>query len=285
MIPHPTFPAAGMQTAADSLALIAHLRTHNMATHPGAFMWGLLHITAIVVCVILFHRTASATLKSRFLRHIAHSYTVTGVYYCLKVALPFAQYALVGTALNPIPDSYQSLLFVEDELRSVDAVWPAVDSLLSIFSSYWLFTAYHLLWRYPQKESIDREFVALLYFLFGSIVGPILLGVLMKEGNQIYFTLVDTVTAGSAMALFGIAIARRLHPHSVHSQKHSRSVGILAAALFSAWGLAQPVYLIYRNESPEHIYFRVLLLLKFLCCIVTVAIASLTMKERPGFES
>lgn len=269
-----------------ALELRAELRRQgNPASEPGAIMFGVMHVAIIIVCVILMHRTARATKYSRFLVHLAYSYTITGVFYLIATLMPFLKGFLVSTigVLDNANEEQMRGLVVE--LRDIGFMWKALDSFLSLFSSFYLLTAWHLLHRYPKKDTVDRKFYFVLNLLFVAIVAPILVQVLVARSKNPIFILLDSIIAGAAMILFGIELWRRLRPQVDALARMWPYLSAPLLVFYGLWGVAQPVYYHFKECPMSHWYFGSLLVLKFLCGLSAVITSLMCLEERERFKS
>ena len=261
------------------------------------FMWGLLHITILIVCIIIIRHTALATKGARFMRCFINSYAITACFYVGVVLMP---YFLAYMAKNIPTDESVSLKGLETSLLKlieIEYMWDAIDSFLSLFSSFFLILGWHLLKRYP-KESITREFYTVLNMIFAAIVAPLLVGVLLLRQPDAYqlksktsiFLLVDTFAAGIAICLFGWELWRRMRPPKSRGRRSwllkfwpwlSSPIPII----FLVWGVAQPAYIYFHDKGASHWYFGALLILKLLAGISVVIAAASVLKERPPFQT
>lgn len=259
-------------------------------------MWGLLHITILIVCIVLIRSTAMATTGARFMRCFINSYAITASFYVGKILMPyFLAYIAKNTPTAGV--SLESLKLSVLQLREIDYMWSAIDSFLSLFSSFFLLMGWHLLRRYP-KESIARGFYAGLNMIFVAIVAPLLTGVLLLRQpdplqdtpNAFVFLLVDTFAAGVAICLFGWELWRRMRPQKSQRvrtwlRRFWPALSSPILIVFFLWGGAQPAYVWFRREALSHWYFGCLLVLKLLAGISVVIAASTTLKERPAFRT
>ena len=263
-------------------------------------MWGLFHIAILVVCIIIIRHTATVTQGARFMRCFMSSYAVTACFYAGAVLMPyFLAYIANKTSTDcPVPlNALESSLL---KLREIDYMWNAIDSFLSLFSSFFLFMGWHLLKRYPD-ESIAREFYTALNMIFAAIVGPLLVGVLLISQPEIQtkpkgvvFLLVDTLVAGTAVCLFGWELWRKMRPVRLNRkrsglqafmQKYWHLLSLPIPICYLLWGAAQPAYVYFHDKELSHPYFGSLLVLKLLAGISVVIAASAALKERSEFES
>jgi hypothetical protein len=260
-------------------------------------MWGLLHITILVVCIIIIRNTAKVAKGARFMRCFVNSYAVTACFYVGFVLIPyFLAYIARNTPTDltiPVKDLESSLL----KLIEIEYMWDAIDSFLSLFSSFFLIMGWHLLKRYPD-ETIAREFYTVLNMIFAAIVAPLLVGVLLLRQPDVYqlkskesiFLLIDTLAAGSAMILFGWELWKQMRPPKSRRkksllQKYWVWLSWPIPTIFLMWGLAQPAYIYFHDKGLSHWYFGVLLILKLLAGISVVIAASIALRELPSFES
>lgn len=278
-------------SAADPLSMTKDALEHellsaaNPANDHGAIMFGLMHVAIIVLCVILMRRTARATKGSAFLIHLANSYTVTGAFYVGAAVMPLLRSFLVSTlgSLAGAPEDQMRALV--SELRDIAFMWKGLDSILSLFSSFWLLTAWNLLTRYPQKETIDRRFYYVLNVLFGAVVAPILVDVLVTRSRNPIFLLLDSIIAGSAMILVGVAMWKRLRPQERKLARIWPYLSLPLLILYMLWGTAQPLYYHFRDCPMSHWYFASLLILKFLCGLAAVIAAAMCLEEKEQYKS
>jgi len=274
----------------DSILLRGKLKEFvDRAQKPFSTMWGLLHITIIIICVVLIRHTVRVSMHSRFLRCLAYSYIVTGCFYIGEVALPyFVAYLGITLPQTDITELKESVI----KLMQVDYMWDTIDSMLSIFSSFWMLAAWRLLQRYP-KESIDRHFYTVLHTLLLALVGPALVGVLLLQNPDPFqpspriplFLVIDTLSAGVAIILFGFQLWRKMRPAEGKLLHHWTLLSVPILVSFILWGTAQPFYIIFKGFPLSHWYFGSLLILKLLCGLLSVIAASVALKEHPRFQT
>jgi hypothetical protein len=263
-------------------------------------MWGLLHIAILVVCIIIIRHTARVTKGARFMQSFINSYAVTACFYAGAVLIP---YFLAYMANNTPTHDSVSLKELESsllKLREIDYMWDAIDSFLSLFSSFFLIMGWHLLKRYP-KEIIAREFYTVLNMIFAAIVAPLLVGVLLlrqpevqPKSQGVIFLLVDTLAAGTAISLFGWELWRKMRPPKSRRGK-SRLQKFLQKSwpwlsspipiIFLLWGVTQPAYIYFHDQKLSHPYFGSLLILKLLAGVSVVIAASAALDERSPYRS
>ena len=252
---------------------------------------GSLHFTIIVFCVILIYRAEKVSKCARFMRHFYFSYIITGSYYLMSLARPILQGYFANQALSSPRDSstavYTSSTLSETLklLQESDKVWYATDSLLSIFSSYFLLSAWHLLQRYPKKESIDWRFDSNLKFWFTALVAPILVALWTGTATRVIFIFIDTLIAAIAMILFGLELRKRMAPKISRQVRHWKTKILLMSGFFIVWGVLQPGYIFLYDKPLSNPYFGALLVLKFLCAISLTIVSAMCMDEKPGYES
>lgn len=263
-------------------------------------MWGLFHIAILLVCIVMIRHTATVTKGARFMRCFVSSYAVTACFYAGAVLMPYFLAYMANTTPThgsvPLKELESSLL----KLREIDYMWDAIDSFLSLFSSFFLFMGWHLLKRYPD-ESIAREFYTVLNMVFAAVVAPLLVGVLLLRQPEVQakpkgviFLLVDTLVAGTAIALFGWELWRKMRPPKSQG-KRSRLQNFLQKfwpwlsspipIFFLLWAVTQPAYVYFHDQKLSHPYFGSLLILKLLAGISVVIAASSALKERSAFQS
>jgi multisubunit Na+/H+ antiporter MnhB subunit len=130
--------------------------------------------------------------------------------------------------------------------------------------------------------------------LFAAVVGPALIGVLLLQNvNPLVnpprvplLTVIDTLAVGTAIILFGLALIRKLKPS--RGRRMARLwpyIAFIIAALFILWGGLQPAYIVFQGKELSHSYFGLLLVLKLLCGLSVIIVASISMKERLRFET
>ena len=250
-----------------------------------------LHSLAAVVtvaCAILLLRTASGTLHSRFLRHLAVSVALNVlfrlgsiVHLLLKVGLAF----IAAGHLSGTEDPHVAT--VKQAVALIDSTWHGIDITISLLATWFLITTWYLLRHYP-NEGVDR----LLYTILTAVLGAGFLGVLTKFfdlaekfqiGLWLFLDIVDVAAATVGLLLVGWQLHKTLGRKIKTKNAVVRNVLPWATAfLYFMWGGLQPLYYWLQGSS----WYSVGLLMAGVSAIImTIILCSLSLDDKPEYHS
>jgi len=243
-----------------------------------------LHTLAVMVtagCAILLLRTAAGTVKSRFLRHLAISVILNVVYRLGSIAylLLKAELEFINGGKNPVD------VRVAQFLPALNYTWHGIDIVISLLSSLFLFLAWDILRRYPEKEGTSRSLFTISTALFGSgsllAVTMSLLALAEKVHAYlwIFLNIVDVTCAAAVLLLIGWQLHQSLGPCMKTSNRVLRLV-LLGMTTFTyfIWGILQLFYYLLRNTSW---YSIMLFMFGLSATIMTIILCSQALEEKP----
>jgi len=152
-------------------------------------------------CAVLLIRTIIGTLHSRFLKHLAVSIALNVI---------FRIGSIVSLLLQHKFSAYP------EALKIIESAWDGSDITISLLASWFLFTAWHLLRRYP-NEGVDRTFFTTLTTAFGAICVAVLTNRkdLADFGTTYIWQIlktIDVLAATTGLVLVGIQLGMTLRP-------------------------------------------------------------------------
>lgn len=262
-------------------ALQFHLVLNRIALHS-------LAAAVTAGCVILLIRTAAGTLHSRFLKHLAFSVALNVVFrlgsiidLLLKAGLAFITVGHVQGASDPVAEP------VTQALATLDSTWHGIDVTISLLGSWFLLTTWHLLKRYP-NEGINRSLYTTLTAFFGlGSIGVLtdLLDIAERIQKHLWLILdlMDIAAVTLGLILVGWRLQKTLGPKMKTENGVMReTIPWATAFLYGVWGAVQPFYPWLKHFSG---YSILLLMAGVGAIIMTVILCSLTLEERPEYDS
>ncbi len=243
----------------------------------------MLAITLVLCAVILLHRTASATLHSRFLRHLEYAFGTMVLFRAGKIVAAVLRSLLAYQYLGPWGSTQalapQDAVAAAATLTAIDHTWQAAALMISFMSTFWLFLAWWLLAHYP-SEGIPREYYASVTAVF-SILSAVAVGVSgLTEANGLWLLeMLDIVTSSVALLLVGIEL-RKLEPRRGHPALSS-----VVFLFYISWAVLQPgPLLVMKHVISDQPFYTVLMFVGFGSMLTTAILASLVLYDRPEFR-
>jgi hypothetical protein len=241
----------------------------------------LLALTFIATAVVLLNRTASATLSSRFLKHIGYAF-MTILFFRLGAVIMAVSKSLISLQyLGWQQSSHLDINQAKQAAVAFDQVactWTAISLILSYVSTFWLFLAWWLLKQYPD-ESIPKQFyisaIATLSVLVSLAAG--IVGVAHADPLGL-LRIVDVLTAATVILLVGWRLMK-LEPEKGH-----RALASVVFLFYACWGLMQ-IPMVWFANALNPTYFTVLMLSAFGAMLSTVLHSSMVLREQPEFET
>lgn len=234
-----------------------------------------LNLAVIVVFVILFWRTAAPNLNSRYLKHLAGAYALTGLFYVSSIFL--AQYKLI--LFSSAQGQSSQIVSVFAELEKVGEL---IKLIFSSLSSCFLLLTWYLMQHYP-KEGISRAFYSIVVTAY-TLAIPAVIGVaqIFSWSALRLLHVADSVFAFIGISMVGFGLCRLLWI-TKKLPRPVRDIGMfLVGASFLCWAAPQLLYTAYRT----HLWFWFLLAAgKVIAALAAVLVSVAVLKPKPGFQA
>ncbi|SYZ71893.1 membrane hypothetical protein [Candidatus Zixiibacteriota bacterium] len=242
----------------------------------------ILSITFILCAVILIHRTADATLYSRFLKHIEYAFATTILFRVGNIAAAAVKsvlaYQYLGWDLANTTIIYSSAVTAYNTLQSINNTWHATSVMISYLSTFWLLLAWWLLKKYPE-EGIPRGFYSWSIGILGGLI-TIAAGVVTVIGASAIF-IIDFLDIGtSAVAIFLVGWQLR----KIEARKVNQALRGVVFLFYACWALMQVGVPIFRDR-PEHPFFMVLMFVGFAAMLSTALLTSYILQDKPEYQA
>ncbi len=265
----------------DSIKVTETLREFAPPAAISTILADALAVMLIACAVLLLHRTASATMHSRFLRHIEYSFLVMILFRLGRVVVTGLKSLLAFQYLGLDPSktlSSHDAAIVWVMLTNITNNWHAISMMVSFLASFWLFLAWWLLRRYP-AEGIPRALYSTAVGVLGGLVA-LVAGIATTTGADTLFLLdfFDIAASVTVITLVGWEL-RKLEPKRGHP-----ALSTIVFLFFMSWAILQVPIPYFRDKAGDA-FFLLLMFASFGSMLMTALYTSIVLKDRPEYEA
>lgn len=235
----------------------------------------LLNLAVVIVFVVLFLRTASPLLHSRYLRHLALAYGLIGLFYLSSIIL--VQYELTLSFLAQCQKQQMQGL-----LNDLKKVGELIKLIFSSLSSCFLLLTWYLLWHHP-KEGISSKFYGSLFTAYCVAIPAIVgLAAVFQWPALNVLNVTDSIFALIGVVMVALGLCRLLLTVKTLSRPIRDLAIVFVGLTFIFWAIFQPLYVSHQDKLW---FWYVLASGKMAAGLSTLLVSVGALKTKPEFRS